>query len=1221
VYFRGGVYYTTDVVYLTSDGEAGNPIKFFNYPGETPILDGANKRTTSIGLYISYSTNLYIKGLTVRNNIQYESNNLEGSNFFIFRSDNITLENCVSSNAVRGIWIFEVEHVYVYNCDSYNMVDPLSPTPGNAGDGFLVDDYDQTSDISSYVVFRGCRAWNTSDDGWDVQPQGYVELDNCWAINCGGYAVGGYGNGFKLMLPPTFPRDFLSRKVTNCISAYSRNSGFTTNDNNGEAVSMNIYNNLAYHNNHGFTIYGTASSDQKELLRILKNNVAYGNSAGSAEALGGAVYTHDHNTWDSSVTVTDADFASLDYTQLLLPRKADGSLPDITFGHLVAGSDLIDRGVNVGLPYSGSAPDLGAFEYSGTTCTDTCSSLGFTCGYHIVCGSNISCGTCPTGNVYYVATNGSDSNSGTITAPFKTIQHAADIVKPGDTVIVRNGTYQSTGYSIASLTTSGTAQAPITFKSENKWGAVLDGVNTGNYAIITNGASYINIQDFEIKNFYNIAIIANDAAHPSNYVTVKGCKIHDIGRYETTSAYGICGIYLGAKNSYWTIQSNMFYNIGRTGPDTYYLNKDHAVYTYATSNPSDATHHINILYNIIWGCSGGAFDIGSNDILIANNVVAWPNTNSQGSTYFIAATDIVTNFTIVNNIFYQPPSYVIWTYSPCVGWSVKNNMVYGGRMWVPETYDANKAAAMDGNNYGKTDCENAEVNPLFVNAIKTNAPNVDFHLQSSSPAINKGINVSLTQDYSGNPIVGLPDIGAYEYSGTTCTDTCTSLGYTCGYHIVCGSNISCGVCPVGNSYYVSSSTGSDSNPGTITQPWAHHPWMSSWTGSVTLQPGDTVYMKRGDTWSISNPSSAFITVKQSGSSGKYITTTAYGTGAKPLIQISTNTQQAIVYAGAKSFIKFDNIELRHYNATLMNGYYYGMRIDVSGSSVCHDWIITNCDIHDIPYIGIYAAINAYNIIVGDTTATSTATPTSYSNHIYNCGFAGIMFAGSDPANLNSNFYVYYNYVNNIDVNGPDQDRAYGISFSSQGSSNGATKNCYVRYNYVNNVPTWTGIDIHNGENIYFQDNYVGNSYLGFGCQAVDKGGTWAPTLKNLYIERNIIENPGNHFASNYYFTQIAGASSSGAANINIRNNTYFYTARPTKETGAYGIKFSYVNDSLIDRNYFYNGPTACQGAIVMINNDNNITISNNLIKNWYYAIYNNPGGGNSAISQSNNTIQ
>jgi hypothetical protein len=38
-------------------------------------------------------------------------------------------------------------------------------------------------------------------------------------------------------------------------------------------------------------------------------------------------------------------------------------LPDVTFFHLKAGSDLIDKGVDVGLPFNGSAPDLGVFEY------------------------------------------------------------------------------------------------------------------------------------------------------------------------------------------------------------------------------------------------------------------------------------------------------------------------------------------------------------------------------------------------------------------------------------------------------------------------------------------------------------------------------------------------------------------------------------------------------------------------------------------------------------------------------------------------------------------------------------------------------------------------------------------------------------------------------------------------------------------------------------------
>jgi len=73
--------------------------------------------------------------------------------------------------------------------------------------------------------------------------------------------------------------------------------------------------------------------------------------------------THDHNSWDTSgITVSDADFVSLDSSCLDDPRKPDGSLPDCNFLHLKSTSGLIDKGVNVGLPFNGKAPDLGAYE-------------------------------------------------------------------------------------------------------------------------------------------------------------------------------------------------------------------------------------------------------------------------------------------------------------------------------------------------------------------------------------------------------------------------------------------------------------------------------------------------------------------------------------------------------------------------------------------------------------------------------------------------------------------------------------------------------------------------------------------------------------------------------------------------------------------------------------------------------------------------------------------
>jgi parallel beta-helix repeat protein len=45
------------------------------------------------------------------------------------------------------------------------------------------------------------------------------------------------------------------------------------------------------------------------------------------------------------------------------------------------------------------------------------------------------------GKTFYVATNGNDANPGTLAAPFRSINHAKDMVAPGDTIEVRTGTY------------------------------------------------------------------------------------------------------------------------------------------------------------------------------------------------------------------------------------------------------------------------------------------------------------------------------------------------------------------------------------------------------------------------------------------------------------------------------------------------------------------------------------------------------------------------------------------------------------------------------------------------------------------------------------------------------------------------------------------------------------------------------------------------------------
>ena len=67
----------------------------------------------------------------------------------------------------------------------------------------------------------------------------------------------------------------------------------------------------------------------------------------------------------------------------------------------------------------------------------------------------------------------------------------------------------------------------------------------------------------------------------------------------------------------------------------------------------------------------------------------------------------------------------------------------------------------------------------------------------------------------------------------------------------------------GGTYYVST-TGSDSNPGTKSSPWAHSPGMVGWSGNTALAPGDTVYFENTGTWTYESASKYFLNTVSDG---------------------------------------------------------------------------------------------------------------------------------------------------------------------------------------------------------------------------------------------------------------------------------------------------------------------------------------------------------------------
>lgn len=103
---------------------------------------------------------------------------------------------------------------------------------------------------------------------------------------------------------------------------------------------------------------------------------------------------------------------------------------------------------------------------------------------------------------YYVAPTGDDANPGTLSQPWRTIQHAADSVNAGDTVFVRGGVYTETVF----LERSGSAvDGYITFQRYPEETPILDGSEfnspDGDVAFYIADQSYLILNGFEIRHY------------------------------------------------------------------------------------------------------------------------------------------------------------------------------------------------------------------------------------------------------------------------------------------------------------------------------------------------------------------------------------------------------------------------------------------------------------------------------------------------------------------------------------------------------------------------------------------------------------------------------------------------------------------------------------------------------------------------------------------------
>ena len=374
VYFRGGTYtYTAGVnscksqtdtvnaIALSKSGSSGSPIRYWAYSGEKPIFkfSGMKDNCRIKGFNVTGSW-IHLKGLEVTGVRQNNSLNHESWGIWISGSNNTFEVLNTHNNMGPGLFIQNGGGNLVLNSDSHDNYDPYTSNgAGESADGFGA----HIAANRPGNVFRGCRAWWNSDDGFDlINAYSSVTIENSWAWRNGylpqtttasgngnGIKAGGYGGGYVA--------NGVKHTVRFSVAFANRASGIYANH---HTVANDFFNNTSYSNNPDYNMLGINSSGAAVGLGNLRNNIAYGGTLTSNMTGTSASY----NSWNLSVSMSSSQFQSVSTSGWDASRQADGSLPVLPNLHLAANSTLINKGVNVGLSYNGQAPDLGAFETS-----------------------------------------------------------------------------------------------------------------------------------------------------------------------------------------------------------------------------------------------------------------------------------------------------------------------------------------------------------------------------------------------------------------------------------------------------------------------------------------------------------------------------------------------------------------------------------------------------------------------------------------------------------------------------------------------------------------------------------------------------------------------------------------------------------------------------------------------------------------------------------------
>lgn len=352
VYIRGGTYkikeediarfdgiFAYPVVFDRS-GTIDRPIRYLAFKDEEPVFDFSDVKPEDHRVYAFYVTGswLELKGITITGVQVTILKHTQSISVYNEGSCNLFEQLTMRNSQAIGFYGLGGGYNLILNCDAYENWDRTSEG-GRGGnvDGFGYHAKNRARHVGNR--FYGCRAWSNSDDGYDViNSYSPVTVENCWAAYNGynegrstgdgnGFKLGGYGSTAASRVPVPAPRHVLR----GCLAVGNKQSGLYANHHTG---GCDWFYNSAYRNKRNVNMLSRPADNGNDCPgydHVLENNLSYkGRMSPELHNTDLKKCTLKNNSFDLQDTPSPKDFISLDEVQLKRPRKADGSLPDIT---------------------------------------------------------------------------------------------------------------------------------------------------------------------------------------------------------------------------------------------------------------------------------------------------------------------------------------------------------------------------------------------------------------------------------------------------------------------------------------------------------------------------------------------------------------------------------------------------------------------------------------------------------------------------------------------------------------------------------------------------------------------------------------------------------------------------------------------------------------------------------------------------------------------------